>query len=186
LRAVVGALYWDAVLQADFGNMNGALRSCHAIFNCGRIIGDDPTIITQLIRIAMARIGVTALERVLAQGEADGVALERLETVMAEEAAHPRLNIAARGERGSVHWFMSALAAGDAPLSDLTGDSKSGFSQQISKQLSSGQNIRSLHGELLRQITRWVEVTRLPLSDQLSWVHEWEKAQKDAGSELLL
>ncbi len=186
VRYVVTVLDWDAVLQADLGNINGALRSCHGIFNCCRIFGDDPTDMPQLVRGAIARLGVRALERVLAKGDADGVALEKLQLVIAEEAAHPRLETAVRGERGSVHWLMSALAAGDAPMSQFTSDLNSGFAQQLSRQLSSGQSIRSLHAELLREITRWVKATRLPLSEQQPWLHEWEKAQKDAGSELLL
>jgi hypothetical protein len=186
VRAVVTTLHWDAVLQADRGDITGAFRSCHGIFNCCRIFGDDPAIIPQLVRIAIARIGVMALERSLAQGGADSVAVEKMQILLVEEAAHRRLSIAARGERGNVHWFMSALAAGDAPASDLVGDPKSALSQEILKQLSNGQNIRSLHAELLEQITRWVEATQLPLFQQQSWVREWEKAQKAAGNELLL
>ena len=87
LRAVVTVLYWDAVLEADLGNMNQAIRSCHGIFNCCRTIGDDPTIIPHLVRMAMARTGVSALERVLAQGNVDGSALDKLQTVISEEAA---------------------------------------------------------------------------------------------------
>jgi hypothetical protein len=185
VRVVVNPLYWDAVLQADRGDIGAAIRSCNAIFNCCRIFRDDPIVISQLIRIAIARIGVAALEGVLAQGEAEAAVLEKLQTVIAEEAAEPRLTVAARGERGSVHWFMSALAAGDVPTSDLSGAPSAGLSRELSMQLSSSENIRTLHAELLRQLTRWVAATHLPMPDQASWARGWELAQDGAGKELL-
>ena len=108
VHIVVKPLEFDAVLQADRGNIDAAIRSCNGIFNCCRIIHDDPLILSQLIRNPIASIGVTTLERILAQGEADGVALQRLQTVIAAEAAPPAVDHRGAGVRAVVSIGSSA------------------------------------------------------------------------------
>jgi hypothetical protein len=181
VRTVAGLLHWDVVLQTHEGKMDAALRSCQGIFNCGRIIGEDPLILAQLIRMAMTRMGLVALERALSQGEADEATLSAIQALLAEEAAHPRLRIVARGERGSVHWVLSAVAAGDLAPARLAPPGQPGpFGQ-----LPAGQAIRPLHAQVLRRMTRWVEITGLPLWEQPALAREWERAQKTAAKGLL-
>jgi hypothetical protein len=185
VRLVPVVLWWDVVLQTEDGNIDGALRACRGIFHCGRVIGDDPAILVQLMRIAIAKYGVTALERALLGGEADEPLLVALQTVLAEESDHPRLRVAARGERGSTHWFMSAVGAGDIPLAELARildpEGKKGDNP-----LPGGQDFRPVHAQVLRQMTRWVEITSMPLSEQPSRVRQWAKEQHKPGRELLL
>jgi tRNA A-37 threonylcarbamoyl transferase component Bud32 len=194
VRQVSGLLYCDAVVQADEGNVAGALRSCHGVFNCGRVIGEDPAAFPQLIRIAVVRFSLAALERALSQGEAEEAVLAALQRVVAEEAAHPRLSVAARGERGMLHWTMSAVAAGDvspktfAQSMELAGakrEQELEIQKLFADSLQAGPGVRPAHAQLLRQMNGWVQITGLALSEQPSRAREWGEAVGASGNVLL-
>ena len=57
-RSVTKLLQADAAIRAHDGDLDGALDSCRAMLNSGRSIGDEPFIISQLVRVA---IGITAM-----------------------------------------------------------------------------------------------------------------------------
>jgi hypothetical protein len=68
-RDVAGWLFTDARLRAEEGDLAGALADCRAIFQTSRAIGDEPTGLSQLVRIGVRAVGVALLERLLVQGE---------------------------------------------------------------------------------------------------------------------
>ncbi len=107
-RDVARLLAFDARLRALDGDTEGALRSCRAALNAGRSLGDEPALISQLVRVSCARQGVRALEQVLAQGEASPKALEDLQRALAEEAEEPWELTGARAERA---FYFQALGA---------------------------------------------------------------------------
>ncbi len=111
-RAVFALLSYDVFLQTQDGDLQGALRSCRALLNAVRSLGDEPLFITQLVRMAGVRIACQAVERVLAQGELDPDDLRDLQKLLAEEERFPRLLVAARGERAGLHEWFDALENG--------------------------------------------------------------------------
>ena len=46
----------DAAIRAHNGDLDGALDSCRAILGAGRSIGDEPFVISQLVRIAIGML----------------------------------------------------------------------------------------------------------------------------------
>lgn len=100
LRPVMSLLSFDAAVRSYDRDDNGAVDSCLAILAVARGIGDDPWLISQLIRIAGVAITVGATQRTLAWGgEFDDAKLAELDKVFEKEAAEPRLRYGLRGER---------------------------------------------------------------------------------------
>ena len=96
-------LHEEAVLLAQEGQADRALEATPGILVSGRAVGDEPLIISQLIRMACQAVAVQTLERVLAQGEPFAGELKKMHELLEEEAAEPLLLIAARGERAGEH-----------------------------------------------------------------------------------
>jgi hypothetical protein len=92
-------LLTDARLRAEEGDLTTALADCRAIFQASRTIGDEPTGISQLVRIAIRAVGASLLERLLAQGEPPADGLAELQRWLEAEEPEPLLLIVARGER---------------------------------------------------------------------------------------
>src|SRR5262249_32651780 len=57
-REVAHLLECDADLRAQDGDADGALASCRAALNTGRSLGDEPILISQLVRIACRGISL--------------------------------------------------------------------------------------------------------------------------------
>lgn len=100
LRQVMSLLSYDAAVRAYDRDGNGSLESCLAILAVARGLGDEPTLISQLIRIAGDAICVGATERTLCWTDGCGDAkLAEIDAAFAKEAAEPRLLYGLRGER---------------------------------------------------------------------------------------
>jgi hypothetical protein len=119
-RAVAALLQYDALRRAHAGDLGGALTSCRGVLNAGRSIGDEPTIISQVIRSAGVAVACSAAERVLAQGEAAPEDLAALQRAFEEEDRHPGLLISLRGERAAQYELYDALEKGEIKLEDMT------------------------------------------------------------------
>src|SRR5262249_12569637 len=88
-RVAARLVSYDAIAQAQKGDIDGALGACRAGLNVSRSIGDEPTLISQLVRIACRSIAVRKLERVLAQGEASAAVLAELQPLLEQDEAEP-------------------------------------------------------------------------------------------------
>jgi hypothetical protein len=109
-RRVVGFLQWDAYLRAQEEDPAGAVAACQAALHAGRSIGDEPSLTSQLVRIACSAVSVGALERVLAQGEAPEPALAAMQEAVAREVADPVLLHALCGERAGGQQLLTAVS----------------------------------------------------------------------------
>ncbi len=92
----------DAAIRAHDGDLDGALDSCRAEIGVARSIGDEPIIISQLVRIALDLEAVQIAQRVIGQGEATDAALARLQTLFLDEMAQPLVLHGLRGERATL------------------------------------------------------------------------------------
>jgi tRNA A-37 threonylcarbamoyl transferase component Bud32 len=172
-RSVVNFLTWDALLQIHEGQVDGALRDCRGILTCARLC-DDPIEIVQLLRIACAAIGVSALERTLSGGQGQEAELVAVQKLLADEAAFPWLLVSARGERGMVHWLLTALESGDLDPAKIVGTAGPGWEEKLAR-VPRGQAARPVHAAILTELTRWVEITRRPLHEQRGLVERWDR-----------
>ena len=161
-------------------------RSCQAILNDGNALRDMPTLIGQLVHIAIQAIAVGQLERVLAQGEPPEALLAALQARLEEEAEVPVLLIGVRGERAGVDRFLQALQNGTASLSTL------GLAGLTSGPPGSTGKLDSLMGKFslyipgtvahnraaaLQWMNRAVEICKLPPEAQADAFKELEAAR---------
>lgn len=114
-RDLVRILRIDSVDCAQRGDADQALRSVHAGFHCGCSIGDEPMIISQLVRIACQAVALNALERVLAQGEPSDAVLEAFQKRLEAEEPAPLLLFAYRGERAGEYHLLEFMRQGNIP-----------------------------------------------------------------------
>jgi hypothetical protein len=115
-----GILKFDVLNKAQAGDIDGALRSCHAVFHAGSSIGDEPRSVSQLTRIALQGLAVSLLERVLAQGEPSDAVLVALQARLEAEEPAPLLLYSLRGDRAGQYLFLEEIRNGTLPLGSVT------------------------------------------------------------------
>jgi hypothetical protein len=120
-RTVANLLRYDALLLSQQGRHVEALRSCRATLNAGRSVGDEPSVVAQIIRTAVVAVACAAAEKTLALGEPPADDLAGLQRLLREEERHPTLRVALRGERAMVHDLFVGVAAGRFRLDELVG-----------------------------------------------------------------
>ena len=125
-RSVARLLVIDSAMRAHAGDMDGALDSCEAILGAGRSIGDEPFLISALVRIAIGSVALQSVRRVLGQGEPTDAALGRLQATVADELAQPLLVVPLRGHRGAYVELIRRVGYGELPITALSGTDKPG------------------------------------------------------------
>src|SRR5205823_12653707 len=100
----------DVLARAQTGDADGAVRSAHAALNGGASLGDEPMLITQLVRIACQTVAIDLLERSLAQGEPSEEVLAAFQRRLEEIEPEPLVLYGLRGERAGSDTFYRFLA----------------------------------------------------------------------------
>jgi hypothetical protein len=178
VRQVVFLLQLDAALQAQDGDLKGALRSCRAQLNAARSIGDEPLLISQLVRIAGVFITCPSVERVLAQGEPDPDDLLDMQKLLQEEERFPRLLVGMRGERAGTHQLLDGLETGDVPLSDLAEKPRSWADRLMN--YPTRDSVRAEHPKFLELETEMVRIAALPDHER---AQPWEALDAELRSQ---
>jgi hypothetical protein len=109
-RRMASLLQLDCCASIQELQLGQAWQSALAVFNAGRCIGDGCASLTQLVRVAIASMGVHCAERTLAHGAVTEGELASMQQVLTEEAGHPVFLIYARSERAGVHQLFTYLA----------------------------------------------------------------------------
>ncbi len=184
-RGICNLLAYDAVLKAQDGDLDGALTSCRAALNVARSMGDMPTLIGQLVRMACRTVAMRRAERTLAQGQPAEKALATIQRALEEEAEEPLLLYGTRGERAGLDQLMDAIQTGDMKFKNLQGLMGSGVPGNTSSpkdELELLLMVGSSKGQraaILRHMTQAVEIAKLPAEEQHDKFKEWEMAAKD-------
>jgi hypothetical protein len=184
-REVASLLRYDALLLAQEGRPAEALRSCRAVFNAAGSLGDEPFMISQLVRIAIVAIGCAAVEKVLALGEAPADDLARLQEMLRQEDRHRTLWVALRGERAMLHDVFLGVAAGRIRLSEVAGPAEGGPAPTFTERYF-GWVVRDLarrdHPKMLALMNKAVENANLPPHEQAAAEEALEKEVKEAAA----
>jgi hypothetical protein len=168
IRNVARALEYDILLRAQEGDLDGALLSCRAVLNTGRSLGDEPLLISQLVRIARADAALRKVERVLAQGEPSLTALELTQRLFADEAEQPWYLFGVRGERASLDGLLAAVQRGDFSLAyvrSTVGVGSTGLVDSVGTALTSG-SIQTNRAAALEFMNEAVAIGRLSAQEQ--------------------
>ena len=179
-REVAQMLSYDALFRAQSGDLDGAIVSCRALINNARSIGDEPTLIAQLVRMAIRAIAIGRAERTLGLGEPSADELAVLQKAMEEEAEEPLLRIAARGERGGMDRLMQALQDGNTSVKQMKGLMAGGITNQQGRWgetalLYIPGAVTSNRAVLLRYMNRLVEISQLPPEQQVEPLDDLER-----------
>jgi hypothetical protein len=178
----------DAWLLAHEERMNDAVDSCRACLCTGRAMGDEPFIISHLIRIAIQTETISGLERVLAQGVADPAALQQMQALLELEAKESTWIHSLRGERAGTHMFFEDLRTGKIPMKSLseltlTPPGKFTISGWIADRFPG--MILNHYPEHLAHMTSLIETAKLPLHEQRSKVTAWSEATKTTDNPVI-
>jgi hypothetical protein len=114
-------LRFDVLNKAQAGDIDGAIRSCHAAFHAGCSLGDEPFLIAQLVRVACQAVAVNLVERTLAQGEPSDVVLAALQARIEAAEPEPLLLYGLRGERAGGNRLFESLRNGSVPTGNAIG-----------------------------------------------------------------
>jgi hypothetical protein len=168
-REIAGLLSRDAQLRVQDKDTDGALTSCGAALNAGRSLGDEPVLISQLVRTACRHVVTGQAERVLAQGQPSDAALKEFQQLLEKEDRDPLLLIGVRGERAGYDRMMENVAAGKIKTSprDLMrffcgtlADSRLLIDEELRLWTPGFMAIQRT--AMLRYLDRAVELARLP------------------------
>jgi hypothetical protein len=177
-RDVARLLDADAAIRAQSDDCDGALDSCRAIIGTARSIGDEPTLISALVRIAIDRVAMRSAGRALGQGEPSEAALTRLQALILDELAQPLLLIGMRGERAMLTELIRRLEAGEVPLSALDGNP----SKPSTRGANAGRSLISFGGFIftgqraiaLDWLNEAVAISRRPAFEQRTLWAAWQ------------
>jgi hypothetical protein len=174
---IADVMFFDAIVRAEAGDVAGASRSACAILNSGRALGDEPLQSTQFLRVACTENACRAIERALSHGELDAESLRRLQLLLEDEVAFPRLSVMVRGNRAVIHEFLDAVEAGDEPVASLS--SLTGSANRLGPP-SSVEAVRAAHPEVLRTLSDAVAIADLPGPKRAERIDLWETALKNS------
>src|SRR5262249_20258939 len=152
-------------LRAHDGNADGALMSCRCVLVTARSLGDEPLLISLLIRLACRAIALDGLERTLAQGQPAEAELKTAQLLLQDEAAQPLLVGAMRGERAGAHRILEAVEQNVMSLEGLAGlgeKSQPNLYERIWVPLQA----KRAHPIVLRTLTEGVTIAELPEEQQ--------------------
>jgi hypothetical protein len=182
-RELAFMLSLDALLRSQEGKTDEALVSCRAILNLGRSFGDEPLLISQLVRIACRAVAVGQIQGTLGRGEPTDAALRQVQQLLEKEEPEPLLLFGTRGERAGIDRLMTAIQTGQISGGEMTKamgmSSSSGDNASLMESLAGlfPGFIPSQRAALLRHMTRAVEIAKLPPDQQAR-----EIEQLDAGT----
>lgn len=133
-RSIAYLLGFEVMRQAQDNRADEAMATCRAMVNAARSIGDEPTLVSQLVRMACRMAGVTGLERVLGQGQPSEAELAHMQHLLEKEESEPTLLFGMRGERAGHDRLMESLQSGKVSLRHLlasTRESEDGFPMEL-------------------------------------------------------
>src|SRR5262249_29582678 len=111
VRKVIGLMRDDALLAAHSDDPKRGIQAAHAALNAGRSIGDEPIMISQMVRRASWTVSTDAAMRVLALSDPKTTIpeLSKLQAAFLAEAEEPVLVETLRGERAIVDRGLTNL-----------------------------------------------------------------------------
>jgi hypothetical protein len=168
-RRVMNLLTFDVRRLAQEGKMKEAVHSCRAGLNAARALGDEPLLISQLIRSAGDGQACKSIEWTLALGEPDPSDLEGLQRALELEDSTNHMLMALRGERAAMHEVFTLIESGEMSPEQLYRDTR-GNADILARYFpwKTRHDARSEHPLLLSLMGERIETAQKPLHEQLA------------------
>jgi hypothetical protein len=178
-RDVGDLLEQQALLQIHEGAADAALGSCRGILNCGRALGDEPSLLALVVRSELRSVACGSAERTLAQGQPSDNALLVVQRLFEDEETMPLMLIAVRGDRAGWDRMMEAIVTGKLPpeLPYAFGGPRMGKSRREATEvalLHSVVGLKHQRAAFLRYMNQAVEIAKLPDAEQAK---RWEELE---------
>jgi hypothetical protein len=168
-----------AVARAETGDTDQAVADCRAMLIMARWMHDEPTLIQQLVRIAVSAIAANTVERVLAQTEPSPTALEALQKlVAADESGPPPFQVGIDGELALSHRWLEAVRAGKARFA-LDGPPK-GLAVPLQEEIVARYFVPAGEAKLVRALARVAAAARKPMPEQTEDLKRLDEEFSDA------
>ncbi len=168
-RDVAALLQYDGYIAAIDGNPNRGLLSARATLGVARSIGDEPFLISQLVRIACATVAAQTAMQVFAWGQPSEW-LAELQAELLAEADVPWFQIGIRGERGMLDRVFRGLADGTIPAENWF--AYANIQNPGPEHYAAFRAYRALipgdHAKALEITSAFVEASKLPHHEQLA------------------
>jgi len=116
MRRMAKLLEANALLEARDGNMDEAVRSVELSFKVSRSLKDDPSIIGQLVRIAIIKISSQSLREILQYGNISEAQAKQLNSTLSQADMLPSFDRAMQGERCFGFWAFELVRGTPASL----------------------------------------------------------------------
>lgn len=189
-RELMDWLKHDAYRLAQEEKIDDAVESCRACLCLGRAMGDEPIIISHLIRISIQLETIAALERVLAQGKADETTLAKMQALVELESKESTWLQSLRGERAGSQNLFEGLRTGKIPirlLRSIAGAGPMGKGPSLSEWMADKfpSTYVKYYPEYLEHMTRCVEIAKLPLHEQRPKIQACDKEKKESSNPIL-
>jgi hypothetical protein len=141
-----------------------------------KAFGDEPYLISQLVRIALGDMAIKSTCRVLAWGEPSEATLARLQAVVLDEWRQPLLLYALRGDRAQYNELIRRIAAGKVPVSALSDQNWKPDPSSPPKAVSQWGRVYFEHQRaiLLEWINEAVKIARMPAYRQPAHWKAWQ------------
>jgi hypothetical protein len=144
---------------------------CHrGILNTGRSIGDEPLLLSQMVRNNLDRMACQSLVRILAQGTPTAGALLKVQKALGEEARDikPLPLYALKAERGEWFNLFDSIAAGEMTLDqfDRVKPKPENWLQRARSWWWIQPRMRMGQAAYLEKMTRAIENAQLPVTEQ--------------------
>jgi hypothetical protein len=169
-RDVAYLLRKDVLVRAREEDIEGALESAQASVVVGRSIGDEPMVVSQLVRMACDNAAANNLERTLAQGEASEPALSRFQRLLAAEEGTSFLVPALRGERGGYDVLLRNVEDGKVSFRQIRtaiGEGLSSSFEETLESLTASSEALRAHPVVLRMHSEAIKIAEMPTEQQL-------------------
>lgn len=163
-RYAADALRWDVVIALEDGDSGRAVDDLRAILNASRSIGDEPFLISQLVRIAVRSVALRSAEWLLAQ-TADAPGLAELQQALAEDAEEPLLFYGVRGDRGAFDKLFANLDSGQTTPDQAISRGFKDWQAQFGWWCYRG-HLPADRAFALSWMTLYIEAARLPIHEQ--------------------
>jgi hypothetical protein len=195
-RVVARILHWNIRVSVENREYTHAADDLLSLLNASRSIGDEPFLVSQLIRIAIRASLAHSLECAIAQTQnpADLAALRlpALQEALAQDVDEPLLLYALRGERAMFDTLFQRLGDGTIDIETLRGPNKDGrsTSTRIGWWIYGGRHPKD-RAFCLRWFNTAVEMAQKPLHEQpadfegLAPLVQSEVAEKNVLARLL-
>lgn len=155
LREAASKLDWQALIAANDNDPKTATEANRTLLHLRLAIGDEPTMISQLVRIAITAIAVRSTERTLALTEAkQGLAELQAEYELARTERF--LLAGLEGERAVIDRVMQEMEDGKVPFSALAGGggpAPGGIVDQLGT-IATRRYLRANHAKILELLTQ--------------------------------